>query len=171
MISLRQWGGEGWGRWGRWGWGVPAPCGFVCKQKKRSILAETWLGFFSRGDQVIPTNDALREREWGRETRGVGGGVGGEYDDAGMHVGKKKTSFCETSQSSRVRYKCESTQETCVQLDIKECSRINHRQRAPERRWCLFLEVDKRFLKGIRGFLRLLCCVFRENETSSLTEH
>lgn len=60
---------------------------FVCKQMKALSLVEAWLGF-SYGDQVIPTNDALRES-------GASVGIGWLLDDAGMHVGK--CLHCETS--------------------------------------------------------------------------
>lgn len=52
-----------------------------CVQTKEALsLVEAWLGF-SLGDQVIPTNDTLRE------SRGSLG-IGWLQDDAGMHVGK-----------------------------------------------------------------------------------
>lgn len=66
MISLRQMG---------------ISTALFCLQIKEAFsLVVAWFGF-SCGNQVIPTNDALRERRGSL-------GIGWPRDDAGMHVGK-----------------------------------------------------------------------------------
>lgn len=146
---------------------------------------EAWLGF-SWGDQVIPTNDALRESRGNL-------GIGWQQDDADMHVGKclhGETSWLSTSQSTNTAEQCCSEiksaslminfarnkqlslvymnsnisvlQHSLMLHNIVQCTsvaQINLQQRAP---WMLSIYSSwLRFLKGIRGFLRMPCSVFR----------
>lgn len=153
MISLRQRG---------------ISIALLCLQTKQALsLVEAWLGF-SWGDQVIPTNDALRE------SRGSSG-IGWLQDDAGMHVGK--CHHGETRMLSTFSWSIKSTSlmtsfavnvppvlQHCLMLqNTVQCtsvSQINLQQRAP---WMLSIYSSwLRFRKGIRGFLRMPCSVFRE---------
>lgn len=172
MISLRQRG---------------ISTALFCMQTKEALsLVEAWLGF-SWGDQVIPTNDALRE------SRGSLG-IGWLQHDAGMHGGNKLAFNIHTDtadQRGNVRLKvpaswCKETSsivlctwtylwtvlQHCLMLqNTVQCTsvaRINLQQRAP---WMLSIYSSwLRFLKGIRGFLRMPCSVFREKGLFSLTE-